>query len=322
MEFFHFTLYFLSSAPPPLYFQSTKNTLCPRYSQNWTRPSLLTIRGSKHQVLYRVIMQTNGSPRYGKRIASFFLISHGMPLVVTALVMIWANSFIISNPLQGNMLYIGFLSPTIAALFVVYRFFTNSERKDYWVSIIDFKRISWRWYLVIICFPLLIRFLAAFLDVCITANEFLFSLSPNMSLAYALFLLPFGPIPEELGWRGVALPALHKKYGFTTAVIILGILWAVWHLPMFFVEGTYQNQLGIFTPSFWAFFLQVLFSSIIYSAVYFETNKSILAVILFHYLDNLTGETFVMTFEASVLELMLRGIIAIGSLVYYRVPVR
>ena len=65
-----------------------------------------------------------------------------------------------------------------------------------------------------------------------------------MSLSYAIMLLSFGPIPEELGWRGVALPALKARYGFQKAVLFLGFMWAIWHLPLFFFRETFQYQLG------------------------------------------------------------------------------
>lgn len=138
-----------------------------------------------------------------------------------------------------------------------------------------------------------------------------------MNLTYAVILLFFGPIPEELGWRGIAFPELQKKYDFNMAALVLGFMWAVWHLPLFFVEGTYQYQLGLFTPRFWCFMLAVLFASVVYSLVYNKTNKSIFAVILLHYIYNLTGETFVITLNAELIATGIWGIVAFSICVYY-----
>lgn len=262
-------------------------------------------------------MKRNQSYDTTKLIKYYFLISHGFPFFISGLFMLIENSFYISNPLYGKLTYLGLLSPTFAAFFVLYYFYNKKERRNYWFSTIDFKRISWKWYLIIISLPILIRFLAVVIDASITANNFQFSISPDMTLSYAIILLFFGPIPEELGWRGIALPELQKKYGFNIAVLILGFMWAIWHLPLFFVEGTYQNQLGLFSPMFWNFMLSALLTSVIYGIIYNKTNKSILAVILFHYFGNLTGETFVMTSNAELISTVLRGILALLIILYY-----
>lgn len=263
-------------------------------------------------------MKRNQSFDTTKSIKYYFLISHGFPFFITGLFMLIENSFYISNPLYGKLIYLGLLSPTFAAFFILYYFYNKEERKNYWFSTIDFKRISWKWYLIIITLPILIRFSAAGIDASITANNFKFNISPDMTLVYAIILLFFGPIPEELGWRGIALPELQKKYGFNIAVLILGFMWAIWHLPLFIVEGTYQNQLGLFSPMFWNFMLSALLTSVFYGVIYYKTNKSILAVILFHYFGNLTGETFVMTFNAELISTVLRGLLALLIIVYYK----
>ena len=262
-------------------------------------------------------MKKNKSYDIMKSIRYYFLISHGFPFFITGLFMLIENSFYISNPLYGKLIYLGLLSPTFAAFFVLYYLYSKEQRRNYWFSIVDFKRISLKWYLIIITLPILIRFLAAGIDASITANNFQFNISPDITLIYAIILLFFGPIPEELGWRGIALPELQKKFGFNIAVLFLGFMWAIWHLPLFVIEGTYQYQLGLFSPMFWNFMLNILLTSVIYGVIYNHTNKSILAVILFHYFGNLTGETFVMTFNAELISTVLRGLLALLIIVYY-----
>ncbi len=250
------------------------------------------------------------------RLICFFIISHGIPFFITGLFMLLEKSLYITNPLYAKIIYIGMISPTIAAFFIIYYYYQKSERKSYWVSVIDFKRISFKWYLLILSFPILIRCSAALIDVFFT-NSFQFSISPDMTLFYAVGLLFFGPIPEELGWRGVLLPELQKKLGFNIGMLVLGFMWAIWHLPLFFIEGTYQYQLGVLSPLFWDFMFGTFFTSLVYGVIYNETNKSIFAVILFHYIDNLTGETFVMTFNAELISTVLRSVAALLILLFY-----
>ncbi|WP_256253107.1 CPBP family intramembrane glutamic endopeptidase [Paenibacillus sp. UNC496MF] len=49
-----------------------------------------------------------------------------------------------------------------------------------------------------------------------------------------------GPFGEEPGWRGYALPKLQEKYRILGASLILGVLWTMWHLPFFFIQGTFN----------------------------------------------------------------------------------
>uniref|UniRef100_A0A7C3J4X7 CPBP family intramembrane metalloprotease n=1 Tax=Candidatus Methanomethylicus mesodigestus TaxID=1867258 RepID=A0A7C3J4X7_9CREN len=98
---------------------------------------------------------------------------------------------------------------------------------------------------------------------------------------YILFL--GGPLQEEFGWRGYALDRLQKKWSALTSSLVLGLLWAAWHLPLFFISGTIQSQ----TPV-WGFMILILCGTILFTWVYNNTGGSILAVMLFHTMNNLS----------------------------------
>jgi membrane protease YdiL (CAAX protease family) len=55
-----------------------------------------------------------------------------------------------------------------------------------------------------------------------------------------------GPLGEEPGWRGFALPKLQAAYGPMVASMILGLLWSAWHLPLFLVPGWTSSSLLVF----------------------------------------------------------------------------
>lgn len=253
-----------------------------------------------------------------KIIKHFFLISHGIPYVMAVILMILAGSVFVKNAALNRIIYIAFLSPLIAAIYVISYFYSKKEKKQYWFNMIDIRRISWKVFLFILFFPIGIRWLASVIVGQFVVSGFQFEFSAEMTLNYAIMLLLFGPIPEEIGWRGVALPALQKRYGFRLGILFLGMMWAVWHLPLFFFRETYQFQLGLLTPLFWNYMLGVFFTSIILAVLFNATKQSILAVILFHYLDNLTGEAFIISNSAKIFSTVILGIIAFWLFVFYR----
>ena len=67
--------------------------------------------------------------------------------------------------------------------------------------------------------------------------------NPLSIIPFIFIMFFFGPVPEELGWRGFALDHLEKEYSKITASIILGFFWMMWHLPLFFIKGSYQYRL-------------------------------------------------------------------------------
>ena len=84
---------------------------------------------------------------------------------------------------------------------------------------------------------------------------------------------------EEGGWRGLALPRLQRLHGPLVGTLILGILWACWHLPLFWVTvwGTPPTILNMVL-----YFPSVIFMTIVFTWVFNNTKGSILIAILLH----------------------------------------
>jgi uncharacterized protein len=86
----------------------------------------------------------------------------------------------------------------------------------------------------------------------------------------------FANICEEIGWRGFALPHLQKRYNALIATLIVGTLWALWHLPLVFLVGNPMSEY----PFLW--FIIIVTNAFIYTWIYNSTKGSILLVALFH----------------------------------------
>ena len=90
---------------------------------------------------------------------------------------------------------------------------------------------------------------------------------------------------EEVGWRGYALPRLATHLGLGGASIVLGVIWALWHLPLFFLQGS-----GSDGQSFPIYLLHVTALSVAMSWLYWKTEGSLLLVMLMHAsVNNTTG---------------------------------
>jgi uncharacterized protein len=100
--------------------------------------------------------------------------------------------------------------------------------------------------------------------------------------ALGIWLITFG-LGEEIGWRGYALPHLQKNRSAVVATLIIGILWAFWHLPMFFYRDTYI-QMGIM--GFPMLAMSLLCAAVIFTWLYNSTQGSVLIVIIFHAVFN------------------------------------
>jgi uncharacterized protein len=119
---------------------------------------------------------------------------------------------------------------------------------------------------------------------------------PFLILKYGGFLilnLFSAPIIEEFGWRGFALPRLQERFGPLLGTLILGILGALWHLPLWLSNPEYHGAaadlIGISLPFFFLRYTgSYIGAAIIYTWLYNRTNGSIFLPMLFHASINTT----------------------------------
>jgi membrane protease YdiL (CAAX protease family) len=106
---------------------------------------------------------------------------------------------------------------------------------------------------------------------------------PGVLLLTAYMLVQVG-IGEEVGWRGYALPRLQSRHGATVSAAILGAVWALWHLPLFFDPST-----GYSITPFWVFLVFMLPVSVLFAWVFNSTGGSVLVVMILHAVLNASG---------------------------------
>ena len=200
--------------------------------------------------------------------------------------------------LAGIMHYAGGVMPTIVTLWLLYRRSSMQDRKDYWQRLIDVKRIGKAWYAVIFLTVPILTVVGNLGDLFTGGKGGKFGavshfVSQPMSLIwFIVFTLLFGPLPEEMAWRGYSLDGLQKRWNAISSSLILGVIWTVWHLPLFLIEGSYQHGLGIGTLHFWLYMLDKVPQTILMTWIYNNNRRSTVSAVLFHFMINLVGESF------------------------------
>ena len=145
--------------------------------------------------------------------------------------------------------------------------------------------VSIKWYVFAIIYFVPVKLGAALLYRLTMGEWPMFGAIPWYLMAIAtLFSTPV-QAGEEIGWRGFALPRLAQRFGLAFGSVILGIIWASWHLPFFFIRGS-DN----FGQSFSMYLIAVTAISVAMAWLYSRTGGSLLLVMLMHAaIDNTAG---------------------------------
>jgi hypothetical protein len=226
----------------------------------------------------------NKRPGPIKEAAWFFALTLGISYLVLwgplAAFQVTAISFVDNKagPIWAVILYIiGGFVPSLVALGLTGLWEGKAGLKHMWQRMIQFK-IGWRWYLT-----------ALGLVVFGTAGQLLIMrlLGQTFDMRIFLVLLPsllpllvLGPISEELGWRGYAQDRLQTRWNGIVSGLVVGVFWALWHLPLFFIPGTAQHELSM---PFFSFFLGVVGQSVLFAWLHNRTQGSIWTAIFYHW---------------------------------------
>jgi len=103
-------------------------------------------------------------------------------------------------------------------------------------------------------------------------------------LGQLVFQLFSGPLAEEAGWRGFALPRLQEKHNALVSSLILGVIWCCWHIPLFFLPGASQQSIP-----FPIYLMLVVTLGVYFTWLYNNAHGSLIITVLAHFCFNLSG---------------------------------
>ena len=220
-----------------------------------------------------------------------------------------------SDPIFLMFMLAGLFTPFTTALCLIFTSKNDALKSTFSNKLFNIKLIKWKTIpLFLILFPasIIISVLISTLfgysfDQFTIADEFSFSIGGIPTLLVLLLAACF----EELGWRGYAVESLNNKFNYFEATAIFGVLWSLWHLPMFFIPESYQAELlqedFILVINF---FVSIIPLAFIISWFCKKNSGSILGAILIHSVVNLSQEFFLVSPYTKCIQTLILIVIA------------
>lgn len=204
-------------------------------------------------------------------VASFFALALSLSWVV------WIPGFLLTDGATAQtLMVVGSFGPAVAAALL-----TKARGRSLrgWARDMARVRVGARWWLVAVALPVAVAAVSAVVYA-VQFGELDPGLLPERIprwLFGLVFVTLLGGGNEEPGWRGYAVPHLQREYSALTASLVVGAVWALWHLPLYVVPGGYYEG-----RPFLLFVPLVLAVSVVLTWLYNSTDGSVVAAMVFH----------------------------------------
>lgn len=231
----------------------------------------------------------------------------------------WALAIIFrKSPALFIFMLLGLIMPASVAVVTVFSSKNEALKSDFKRKLVRFYRIKpLSLLLAIILFMstgvisiLISLFFGGSIEQLRFTEDFSFSISGVSSF----LVIILASVIEEVGWRGYGEDAVGSYHNWFTESLIFGCIWAAWHLPLFWIDGTYHYGLRQLGPIYMINFLvSTIPFDFIQTWVYVKNRRSMLATIIFHMFVNITQEKLAMTPETKIIQTFV--VIAVSVLI-------
>jgi membrane protease YdiL (CAAX protease family) len=136
-------------------------------------------------------------------------------------------------------------------------------------------RTKFRWYALSMALPSLVFVLSACAVLMLFPGKY--GRLSALALVNTLLALPTGPVSEEIAWRAFALRRLQRRYSRPSSALIIGVYWAVWHIPMWLLTLKFLTPAQLVIIS-----VNLICWSVIFSFLYEQSGQSLPVTILLH----------------------------------------
>jgi uncharacterized protein len=206
-------------------------------------------------------------------VAVFFIGAYAFTWIVSA-----PAAFMEEGWIPWIIIYIGSFGPLVSAATITW---VRGDEVRAWARQIIRWRVGWRWWVAAFGVPIAIVAVTTVILLVIGGPVDLdqpFQSPVLIAIVFLFGLTVSGGLNEEPGWRGFAQPYLNDRYDALTASLIIGVVWAVWHLPYFLIPFAPHSGFPVVNQVGW--FVGIVLLSVILAWAYNSTGSVLIAMIL------------------------------------------
>lgn len=247
------------------------------------------------------IQLTKDKDEYRYRPVLFFICAYFFTWIF------WIPAIFVSETTGAVLMLIGLIAPAVVSTVFVLVSGNAELKKDLKDKIIGFYKVKWiNVFLAVIVFALIVVF-SVLLSLLFGQSLNQFSFTEDFSftgvgIGTAFVTITVASIIEEVGWKGYCEDSIGQYMNWFWESLLFGMLWSLWHLPLIFIEGTYQAGLMVNPLYVINFFISGIPLGYIITWVYLVSDRSILACMIFHLFVNFMQEKIAMTPETKCVE--------------------
>jgi len=219
----------------------------------------------------------------------------------------WIPAIFVPETAGSVLMLVGLIAPAVVSTAFVLVSGNAELKKDLKDKIIGFYKVKWvNVFWAVVVFALIV-FFSILLSLLFGQSLKQFSFTEDFSftgvgIGTAFVTITVASIIEEVGWKGYCEDSIGQYMNWFWESLLFGVLWSLWHLPLIFIEGTYQAGLMVNPLYVINFFVSGIPLGYIITWVYLVSDRSILACMIFHLFVNFMQEKIAMTPETKCVE--------------------
>ena len=228
----------------------------------------------------------------------------------------WIPAIFLPENISPLLMLLGLMAPAIVSTVFITASGSDALKQDFKNKIFGFYKVKWLnvlWAVIVFAIVIVCSIILS-LPFGQSLSQFSFTESfsfTGVGIAGAFITITIASIIEEVGWKGYCEDSIGNYMNWFWESIIFGVLWSFWHFPLIFIQGTYQAGLMVNPLYVINFFVSGIPMGFVITWVYLESDRSILACMIFHFFVNFMQEKIALTPETKCLETIVITVLTV-----------